>query len=85
MLSDEEYEVEKILDEKEENGALKYLVKWLNHDETWNTWEPEMNFHSETDEAEVCEALLQWKNKKKSKPSKPRGRPRMKLLVNACV
>jgi hypothetical protein len=39
-----EYEVEKIIDHKREKNTLKYLVKWLNFDDEWNTWEPSLQF-----------------------------------------
>jgi hypothetical protein len=39
--TEEEYIVEAIIGEKEENGIKKYLVKWLDYDEeSDNTWEP---------------------------------------------
>ncbi len=40
MLEDE-YLVEKILDKKEVDGKLYYLVKWEGYEETESTWEPE--------------------------------------------
>ena len=42
-MSDEEYEVEKILDKRVERGGagIEYLVKWRNYeDPEENTWEP---------------------------------------------
>ncbi len=41
--SREEYEVEKILDRKHENGENYYLVKWIGYDSSENTWEPIKN------------------------------------------
>ena len=44
-MSDEEYEVEKILDKRTKGKAgLEYLVKWKNFDDPEdNTWEPADN------------------------------------------
>uniref|UniRef100_A0A0X3Q5C8 Chromobox protein homolog 3 n=1 Tax=Schistocephalus solidus TaxID=70667 RepID=A0A0X3Q5C8_SCHSO len=35
-----EYEVEKILDVKVVDGSEQFLVKWKDHDDSHNTWEP---------------------------------------------
>lgn len=43
QTADKTYEVEKIINEKLEDGKLKYLVKWAGYSETDNTWEPEEN------------------------------------------
>ena len=38
------YEVETILEKKEEDGVTKYLIQWLGYDkEEDRTWEPEAN------------------------------------------
>ncbi|RCH87445.1 hypothetical protein CU097_010465 [Rhizopus azygosporus] len=46
-MSSEEYEVEKIIDHKVikrgKKVTFKYLIKWLNYDESDNTWEREGN------------------------------------------
>ena len=43
-MSDEEYEVEKILDKRQRTNGLEYLVKWKNFDDPEdNTWEPADN------------------------------------------
>jgi hypothetical protein len=34
------WEVEKVLDYKEEDGIGKYLVKWVGYADSKNTWEP---------------------------------------------
>lgn len=36
----QEFEVEAILDKRQENGQLYYLVKWKNFDSSANSWEP---------------------------------------------
>ena len=36
---DEEYDVEEILDYKKVDGKMRYLVKWLDYDNSENTWE----------------------------------------------
>ena len=43
----ESFEVEKILDHKEEaDGSFKYLVKWKNNDESENSWVKDSDFDS---------------------------------------
>ena len=37
---DDIYKIEKILEEKKENGKVKVLVKWLGYDKKFNTWVP---------------------------------------------
>jgi len=45
---EETFEVEKILDMKEDDGVTKYLVKWVGYDkEKDNTWEPLENLDCE--------------------------------------
>ena len=41
-MSDEEYDLEKVLDKRVKKGnAVEYLVKWKNYDDPDdNTWEP---------------------------------------------
>ena len=44
-MSDEEYEVEKVLEKRvKKGGQVEYLVKWKNYDDPDdNTWEPADN------------------------------------------
>jgi hypothetical protein len=42
--SDEEYEVEIILNKRlNKYGQKEYLIKWLGYGSKYNTWEPEEN------------------------------------------
>lgn len=45
------WEVEKILQKREQNGQPVYLIKWKDWDSTYNTWEPYRNLTN-------CEDLL---------------------------
>jgi len=42
-VEEEEFEVEKILDRKYEDGQLNYLVQWKDYDSSFSTWEPITN------------------------------------------
>lgn len=41
---DQEYDVEKIVNEKVEGGQTLYLVRWENYGPEDDTWEPRENF-----------------------------------------
>ncbi|RWS18391.1 hypothetical protein B4U80_00741, partial [Leptotrombidium deliense] len=38
--------IEKILKRRTRNGNIEYLVKWLNHPNTYNSWEPRENIQN---------------------------------------
>ena len=40
---EKEYVVERVLARRRRHGRYEYLLKWLNYDDSWNTWEPEEN------------------------------------------
>ena len=61
---EEEYEVEKIIDKKIENGKTLYLVKWVGWDLSESTWEPQANLENSKLLIEKYE-----KSKKKHKAS----------------
>ncbi|SAM00628.1 hypothetical protein [Absidia glauca] len=46
---DDVYEVEKVVDHKQDETTNKYIykVKWLNFDDSHNTWEPSDHFQSQ--------------------------------------
>merc|ERR1712034_251275 len=72
MGSDEEYEVEKILDKRAEKGGYtEYLVKWKNYeDPEENTWEPVDNLGDAEKAIKAFEKDLEAKNhKRKSGPN----------------
>ena len=50
--SDEEYEVERILDKKIISETVHYLVKWKECDTSESTWEPKVNLKN-------CTRMLQ--------------------------
>lgn len=59
---EETFEVEKILDMKEDNGVTKYLVKWFGYDkEEDNTWEPLENLDCE-------DKIKLFEDRKETKP-----------------
>ena len=41
-----DYEVERILAERRNNGAVEYLTAWKNYQETSHSWEPKQNFNT---------------------------------------
>ena len=43
QATDDEYEVEAILDERKRRGKSQYLIKWLGYPDTENSWEHESN------------------------------------------
>ena len=61
-MSDEEYEVEKILDKRQRKTGLEYLVKWKNFDDPDdNTWEPADNLADAEAKIKVFEKDLEAK------------------------
>ena len=64
-MSDEEYEVEKVLDKRVKKGnSVEYLVKWKNYDDPDdNTWEPADNLREAKVAIEKFEKVS-WKEGK---------------------
>lgn len=63
-MSDEEYEVEKVLDKRVKKGnQVEYLVKWKNYDDPDdNTWEPADNLKEAKTAIDKFEKDLEAKN-----------------------
>ena len=40
-----EGEVKRIIDVREKDGVIEYLLKWTGYSENENTWEPAVNLH----------------------------------------
>merc|ERR1719223_2263402 len=53
--SDEEYEVESILQSRFVKKKKQYLVKWVNYSDEWNTWEPMENLEGSQDLVQAFE------------------------------
>jgi len=68
-MSDEEYEVEKIVDKRIRKGAVEYFVKWKGWDNSDNTWEPVGNLD--------CQDLIQeYEKNHKDKDEEKKGEKR---------
>ena len=79
-MSDEEYEVEKILDKRQRKGGMEYLVKWKNFDDPDdNTWEPSDNLGDAEEKIKKFEKDLEAKSsvaaKKEAAKRKATGSP----------
>ena len=61
LTSEQDYEIEKILEKRVHKGKLQYFVKWKNFDET--TWEPLSHLKDvrdmidEFEKKQVCDLL----------------------------
>eukprot|EP00088_Acartia_fossae_P003203 TRINITY_DN11327_c0_g1_i1.p1 TRINITY_DN11327_c0_g1~~TRINITY_DN11327_c0_g1_i1.p1 ORF type:complete len:100 (+),score=43.31 TRINITY_DN11327_c0_g1_i1:83-382(+) len=73
-MSDEEYEVEKVLDKRVKKGnQVEYLVKWRNYDDPDdNTWEPADNLKEAKDAIDRFEKDLESKNNSAAKTNAKR-------------
>jgi len=75
--SEKEYEIEKILKRKIKNGDSFYYIKWKNFDDSFNSWEPEINLeHSK--KALNLFLKSQKLKKRKKKESKEKNKKKIK-------
>ena len=63
---DAEYEVEKIVDKRIQNGQVEYLLKWKGYPNEDNTWEPKDSLQCE----ELINDYEERKAKENTAPSK---------------
>ncbi|XP_037902905.1 chromobox protein homolog 1 isoform X2 [Hermetia illucens] len=63
---DEEYEVQDIVDEKQEKGVTYYLIRWKGYGPEGDTWEPEDTLN--------CDDIVARFKKKKTKGSSASGK-----------
>jgi chromobox protein 1 len=68
------YQVEDIVDKKEENNIVKYKVKWKGFPLSESTWEPVENLSS------VQELISKFEEKKKPALGKKRKRDETDLI-----
>ncbi|CAJ0604791.1 unnamed protein product [Cylicocyclus nassatus] len=73
-LSEEVYEVEKILDRNEVNGELFYLVRWKGFGQEDDSWEPVENLSLAVKAISEFEEHRKSKKGKKSKTPKSKGK-----------
>lgn len=78
MISDDDhdqiYEVEKIIDKKNDGDTVKYLVKWEGYPISESTWEPISNLKNVLDLIEEYEKRLGVETKK-SRPGSKKPKP----------
>jgi len=55
--SENVFDIEDVLEERTQDGRKQYLIKWLDYDPSFNTWEPFENLSTKS--------LQLWENKKK--------------------
>jgi len=77
------FEVDEVFGKKVVNKKDLYLVKWLNYDSRYNTWEPESSF-------EHCPRLIKKFNKKlhrisKQTKTKVSGAVKLALLYDGVI
>merc|ERR1711953_847712 len=67
---EEEYEVERIVATRFVKKKQQYLVKWVNYDEQWNTWEPIENLEGSHELVEAFNRAERAKEEEKERVKK---------------
>merc|ERR1712147_167414 len=66
-MEEEEYEVERIVATRFVKKKQQYLVKWVNYDEQWNTWEPIENLEGSHELVEAFNRAEREKEEEKER------------------
>jgi hypothetical protein len=69
---DEEYEVEKILDRKQESGRVYYLVRWKGYEPEDDSWEPIENLNCHDKIQDYRQTIGLEKKKQQARKNHPR-------------
>ncbi|XP_031560643.1 chromobox protein homolog 1-like [Actinia tenebrosa] len=86
---EEEYEVEKVVDKRNVNGQVHYLLKWKNYPDSDNTWEaseglqcPELIAEFEKKMQEKKKSKGSSSKRKESGPSEKETKTKKRKVIN---